>query len=317
MLDIFQVETLILKYHDHCCRIIKKKVGFQLLPVALEGLSRITHLVNVDTVSDLITVLRTLVESSPPIDIQVLSIYCVLRTLGGPGSELNVDDEIFLCHLQQIIYDLPADYSQWNLILECIEEAYIKKKEKRNKFVLDILSALFVSVPHVPVNTGTSILATIHNVLLRYPLLRSDLEIFQLRKQKDDDVADLAMQALRPQAEHEKLASDGSYIITLLQKHKDVKLRSVIGPMTQREIKPVHMRLSDASAAANSSDTFIAGIDKCFHSIPTSIGATSHKKKTQTGNKKNSNKPQVQKSNFVQQKNRNNKNSSKGKRGNK
>ena len=42
------------------------KVGFDLLPVALEGLGGITHLINMETVEDLIVLMRGILESNPP-----------------------------------------------------------------------------------------------------------------------------------------------------------------------------------------------------------------------------------------------------------
>ena len=35
------------------------KVGFSLMPIALEGLGRISHLINIDTVEDLVVLMKT------------------------------------------------------------------------------------------------------------------------------------------------------------------------------------------------------------------------------------------------------------------
>ena len=40
-------------------RVIKMKVGFALMPIALEGLGRISHLINIDTVEDLVILMKT------------------------------------------------------------------------------------------------------------------------------------------------------------------------------------------------------------------------------------------------------------------
>ena len=47
-------------------RIVKRKVGFRLFPAALDGLSRISHLINLETVEDLVTALRELVMAKAP-----------------------------------------------------------------------------------------------------------------------------------------------------------------------------------------------------------------------------------------------------------
>lgn len=79
-------------------RIIKQKIGFHLLPTALEGLSKITHLVNIDMVEDLIVILKNILEKGieVPTLVRVLTVHCAIRTLSGPGQELNADVDIFM-----------------------------------------------------------------------------------------------------------------------------------------------------------------------------------------------------------------------------
>ena len=67
-------------------RILKNKIGFKLLPVALEGLARLTHLINMDTVMDLLAVLKRLLECNTPVtplDVRLHCAFCALRTLSG------------------------------------------------------------------------------------------------------------------------------------------------------------------------------------------------------------------------------------------
>ena len=88
-------------------RIIKLKIGFRLLPAALTGLASITHLINMDTVQDLLTLLRNLLEDKAPAAPPLVQLYCVncaLRTLSGPGEELNLDNEVFIIGLQKLIF---------------------------------------------------------------------------------------------------------------------------------------------------------------------------------------------------------------------
>ena len=92
----FMADTL----HEVCLiyfRVIKMKVGFRLLPAALEGLGRITHLINMDTVEDLVLLLRGLLKDSqfalPPL-IRLLCVSCALKTLSGPGQELQMEIEV-------------------------------------------------------------------------------------------------------------------------------------------------------------------------------------------------------------------------------
>ena len=72
-------------------RIIKQKIGFHLLPVALEGLGKITHLVNIDMVEDLIVILKGILEKGAevPILVRALCVNCAIKTLSGPGQEVG------------------------------------------------------------------------------------------------------------------------------------------------------------------------------------------------------------------------------------
>jgi len=74
-----------------------------LLPAALEGLSRVAHLINLDTVIDVLDVLKDLLDPSRhlPLEASLHAVLTALRTLQGPGRELKVDDKAFLTFLYQ------------------------------------------------------------------------------------------------------------------------------------------------------------------------------------------------------------------------
>ena len=40
------------------------KVGFTLMPIALEGLGRISHLINIDTVEDLVILMKSVITGT-------------------------------------------------------------------------------------------------------------------------------------------------------------------------------------------------------------------------------------------------------------
>ena len=71
-------------------RIVKMKIGFELLPVALEGLGRISHLINIDTVADLVTLMSTVLHTTTPSLVPLVQLHCIhcaLKTLAGPGNQ--------------------------------------------------------------------------------------------------------------------------------------------------------------------------------------------------------------------------------------
>jgi hypothetical protein len=216
-------------------RIIKMKVGFTLLPVAVDGLSRISHLINIDTVQDLMTLLKGILEQHPPVlpTIQIHVLHCALKTLSGPGLELKLDSDVYLYKLQSVIRDLPCTFCRWDVILECLELCFLKKREERMNIVLSFVRLLVLNAVHLSDSCSPVVYAMIHAILTRYPRVRNDLlaikpsvpvsakalikgrmsassdsavqhnnRNYQTAKlfDEDDDVEDLAMKALRVDA---------------------------------------------------------------------------------------------------------------------
>lgn len=216
-------------------RIVKMKVGFTLLPVAVDGLSRISHLINIDTVQDLMTLLKGILEQHPPVlpSIQIHVLHCALKTLSGPGLELKLDSDIYLYKLQSVIRDLPCTFCRWDVILECLELCFLKKREERMNIVLSFVRLLVLNAVHLSDSCSPVVYAMIHAILTRYPRVRNDLlaikpsvpvsakalikgrmsassdaavqhhhHNYQTTKlfDEDDNVEDLAMKALRVDA---------------------------------------------------------------------------------------------------------------------
>lgn len=166
--------------HEVCLiyfRIIKGKVGFTLLPAALDGLSRITHLINIDTVQDLMTYLKSILEQTAPapVAIQLQCVHCALRTLSGPGAELNLDGDIYLHKLRTLIRDLPAGFEKWDSVLECMDLCFLQKREERANIVLSFSRLLLMSAVHLSSTIGPTVYAMAHAILMRYPRVRQDM----------------------------------------------------------------------------------------------------------------------------------------------
>ena len=172
----FQADCL----HETCLmyfRIIKGKVGFSLLPVALEGLGRITHLMNIDMVQDLMTCLKSILEQTipAPIVVQLQCVHCALRTLSGPGSELNLDSDIYLNKFRALLRDLPGSFMHWDVVLDCLDLCFLKKREERTNIVQAFVRLLLMSAIHESNIHGAVIYAMTHAILQRYPRVRQDL----------------------------------------------------------------------------------------------------------------------------------------------
>jgi hypothetical protein len=177
------------------------KVGFRLVPVALAGLGRVTHLINIDTAEDLIALMRSILESQPPApcEMRLHCILCALRTLAGPGQELNIDEEVFVNGLLGLMADVSADFARWDLVLECVELCLMKKREVRNVLIISFVRLLLINASHITSSiVSATVLSAVQTILLRYPRARGNLGALSARAIEEEEVVgDLAMAALR------------------------------------------------------------------------------------------------------------------------
>jgi len=295
-------------------RIVKMKVGYTLLPVAVDGLSRISHLINIDTVQDLMTLLRSILEQYPPVlpTIQIHVLHCALKTLSGPGEELKLDSDVYLYKLQSVIRDLPCTYCRWDVILECLELCFLKKREERMNIVLSFVRLLILHAVHLSDSCSPVVYAMIHAILTRYPRVRNDLLAIKpsaptlvnglikgrmsvnsdVSHQKtklfdeDDNVEDLAMKALRAEAigdthtidnvnweyQEDKLG-DGSWVLPLQRLHIDRRYGALMNTLTSGDLLPIPLRISDL--AVDYSDIIVRNITHAIELIPKNIALSS------------------------------------------
>jgi hypothetical protein len=275
-------------------RIIKMKVGFQLLPVALEGLGKISHLINIDTVADLVTLMATVLQTtsthSMPI-VQLHCIHCALRTLSGPGQELQMDEEVFVSALRALIKDLPARFDRWDVVLDCLDFALSKRRESRSSVVVGFVKLLFLHASHVMSDgLGLALLSMANTLLLKYPRVRSELLAIAMASasaaagaavgaaadtramkllQEDDEVCDLAMRALRGSESQQEDEGDGSWLLALLKNHADKRYNRTVLALSAKEVATVPLRLSEARGAED--DRVMARIESVFNSIPSTL----------------------------------------------
>ena len=302
----FQADCL----HEICLiyfRIVKGKVGFSLLPAALDGLSRITHLMNIDTVQDLMTCLKTILEQTnpAPAPVQMQCVHCALRTLSGPGAELNLDSDIYLHKLRTLVRDLPAGYAHWDAVLECMDLSFLKKREERSNIVQSFVRLLLMSAVHESNSCGAVIYAMAHTILLRYPRVRQDMLAVRHAMMagtvkastivaqplvgkkvpvlftEDEVVEDLAMKCLREESmgdssldnvhwdfKEDKLG-DGSWLLPLQRKHVDPRYENITAALSHKDLLPMPLRISDVMVPA--ADTFAQRLQYALQCTPTTL----------------------------------------------
>ena len=92
------LQTVMLTYF----RILKSdNLTSELLSPALEGLAKFAHLINYETVIDLLSVLKTLLKTVDdlPLDASLNCILTAFQTLQGPGREMKIDQKEYITPL--------------------------------------------------------------------------------------------------------------------------------------------------------------------------------------------------------------------------
>ena len=114
----------------------------------LAGLAKIAHLINIDTVQDLLQHLKALLNRKGRDDELELgaSLNCVLtafQTLQGPGKELLIDEKDYVNHLYVQLQRLASSNNSMHVptAIKCLESAFIRRRETSR-----IRSAAFVKL---------------------------------------------------------------------------------------------------------------------------------------------------------------------------
>ncbi|KAJ3309387.1 Nucleolar complex protein 3 [Boothiomyces sp. JEL0838] len=170
-------------------RILKNKPTSVLVPTVLEGLSKYTHLINVDFFQDLLNLLKGIsnsqykdylegkeVHSSKTALHCIIAAFDLLDTLGGA---LKVDLRDFYTSLYTQIsrlFNLPGqievlDRNEVELLLRGIESMLKKNREVPVERVCSFIKRLGTLAATSPVNSALACLNTIKNALTRFPRL--------------------------------------------------------------------------------------------------------------------------------------------------
>lgn len=152
-----------------------------LLPVALEGLAKFAHLINIDTVMDLLDVLKALLKQvdALPLDAALNCVLTAFQTLQGPGKEMKIDQKEYIMPLYSQLPRLCTDSNSQQytgILLECLNSAFVKRREfstvRIAAFLKQILSVALQTPPH----TSIPLMAFSRQLLQRYPSAQQLLE---------------------------------------------------------------------------------------------------------------------------------------------
>ena len=139
-------------------RILKStdaKSRHELLPAALEGLAKFSHLINIDTVVDLLGVLKELLQQvdSFPLEASLNCVLTAFQTLEGPGREMQIDQKEYITPLYSQLARVGKEENNRKIskiLLQCLTAAFIKRREYSMVRVAAFLKQMFTVAMHSP-----------------------------------------------------------------------------------------------------------------------------------------------------------------------
>uniref|UniRef100_A0A7S4K774 Nucleolar complex protein 3 homolog n=1 Tax=Odontella aurita TaxID=265563 RepID=A0A7S4K774_9STRA len=152
----------------------------ELLPPALEGLAKFAHLINMDTVEDLLDVLRAMLKraGSLPLDAALNCVLTAFQTLEGPGREMQIDPKEYVLPLYAQIPRLGSESGarHTDLALRCMTSAFLRRKEYSSVRVAAFVKRLSSAALHAPPPASAAMLCFVRQLLARYPSSQRLLE---------------------------------------------------------------------------------------------------------------------------------------------
>lgn len=167
------LQSVILTYF----RILKSpdsKSKKNLLPVALEGLAKYVHLINLDTVVDLLDVLKQLLADVDNLPLEA-SLNCALtafQALQGPGREMQIDQKEYITPLYGQLARLGTEENSranTEKMIKCLNAAFIKRREYSTLRIAAFIKQIFTVGLHAPSYTSVPLMAVARQILQRYP----------------------------------------------------------------------------------------------------------------------------------------------------
>jgi nucleolar complex protein 3 len=153
----------------------------RLLPVALEGLAKFAHLINIDTVQDLLDVMKVLLKQIDclPVEAAMNCILTAFSTLQGPGREMPIDQKEYIAPLYSQLPRLCTEEHNprvTDVAVECLNAAFIKRREFSTVRVAAFMKQILTTAMHTPPSTSIPLIAFVRQLIQRYPSAEQMLE---------------------------------------------------------------------------------------------------------------------------------------------
>ena len=160
-----------------------------LLPCALKGLAKFSHLIHLDAIVDLLSVLKDLLKNVAvlPLDAAIHCVLCALKTLRGPGRDtLPVDPKEYLVPLYALLPRLGVDQIEAassvggtsaverggdrtiEAAIQCLDHAFLQRRELSTKRLSGFVKRLTSTSLHCSPQSAVPLLASARQISARY-----------------------------------------------------------------------------------------------------------------------------------------------------
>jgi len=238
------------------------KNAMTLLPYALEGLAKFAHLIHIDTVLDLMELIKTLLlqqmedfdyndkYNHDPKKQEYLQLHlsmqtichCVLtafKALSGPGRDLEIDMKEFIVPLYNQItrFSTECNSIQTPLLIQCLTQTFLKRREYSIPRLIAFLKMLLTLSLSAPTYTSIPVLTLIQQIIHKYPNASSQLEQLLFENENDKVMSASGSGAYyNPTVQDPELCnplSTSAWEISLLKYHFNNDIQQKVTSMTK------------------------------------------------------------------------------------
>ena len=205
----------------------------ELLPCALRGLAKFSHLIHLDAVVDLLAVLKELLKNVSSLlspDAAVHCILCALKTLRGPGRDaLPVDPKEYLIPLYNLLPrlgiarngsdlsgDEDVDEKTVEAAIQCLDHAFLQRRELSTSRLAAFVKRLSSTALHCPPHLATPLLACARQISARYAS-QSSSKVGRMLENEEDVVAEGMFSPEAEDPEHSNAHATSLWELSLMK----------------------------------------------------------------------------------------------------
>ena len=225
----------------------KSAATSELLPAALRGLAKFSHLINMDAVVDLLAVLKDLLKHAQnlPVDAAINCILCALKTLKGPGRDMiPVDPKEYLIPLYNLLPRLGVEgidsdlnesrirndgnsniYSDKTIeaAIQCLDHALLQRRELSTTRLSGFLKRLTSTSLQCQPHSSAPLLACARQLAARYSASSSS-KVGRMLENEEDVIAEGMYAPEAEDPEHANAHATSLWELALLSYHVHPKV---------------------------------------------------------------------------------------------